>query len=163
MAFWGIDAMTMTQRGRPVAKLKSLDDNSHVATRIAQYEALSNGKGIQIAKQLVLAKIEGENWVLGKYGLKIPSMNIVRGVESLEVDGLKDARQKLTSFEGKMSEVYLREIFKLLPEKLRPAERQSFQAYDARAKAGAVIDGGIRDYQGVSRLSDIVIFCRASL
>jgi 4-hydroxy-4-methyl-2-oxoglutarate aldolase len=30
----------------------------------------------------------------------------------------------------------------------------------ARTKAGAVIDGGIRDYQGVSRLSDIVIFCR---
>jgi 4-hydroxy-4-methyl-2-oxoglutarate aldolase len=30
----------------------------------------------------------------------------------------------------------------------------------ARTKAGAVIDGAIRDYQGVSRLSDIAIFCR---
>jgi 4-hydroxy-4-methyl-2-oxoglutarate aldolase len=30
----------------------------------------------------------------------------------------------------------------------------------ARTRAGAVIDGGIRDYQGVSQLSDLAIFCR---
>jgi len=30
----------------------------------------------------------------------------------------------------------------------------------ARTKAGAVIDGGIRDFQGVSQLTDIAIFCR---
>lgn len=30
----------------------------------------------------------------------------------------------------------------------------------ARTKAGAVIDGGIRDFQGVSKLTDIAIFCR---
>ena len=34
-AFWGIDLLIMTQRGNPVAYLKSLDDDSHVATRIA--------------------------------------------------------------------------------------------------------------------------------
>lgn len=30
----------------------------------------------------------------------------------------------------------------------------------ARTKAGAVIDGGIRDFAGISRLTDCVIFCR---
>lgn len=30
----------------------------------------------------------------------------------------------------------------------------------AKTKAGAVIDGGIRDYQGVSKLKDVSIFCR---
>jgi CRISPR-associated protein Cas1 len=130
MGFWGIDVLVTTQRGRPVAMLRSLDDDSHVATRIAQYEALNNGKGIQIAKQLVLSKIDGQNWVLNKYGLRIPNMNIRQKVESLVSDNLKDARQRLTSFEGKMSEVYLREIFKLIPEKLRPTERKAFQAYD---------------------------------
>ena len=30
----------------------------------------------------------------------------------------------------------------------------------ARTRAGAVIDGGIRDYQGVSQLPDVAIFCR---
>ncbi len=30
----------------------------------------------------------------------------------------------------------------------------------ARTKAGAIIDGGIRDFQGVSQLTDVAIFCR---
>jgi len=30
----------------------------------------------------------------------------------------------------------------------------------AHTKAGAVIDGGIRDFQGIMKLPDIVIFCR---
>lgn len=30
----------------------------------------------------------------------------------------------------------------------------------AHTKAGAVIDGGIRDFQGIQELSDVVIFCR---
>lgn len=50
-AFWGIDLLILTQRGNPVAYLRSLDDDSHVKTRIAQYEALKNGKGVSIAKQ----------------------------------------------------------------------------------------------------------------
>jgi hypothetical protein len=36
MGFWDIDVMIMTQRGRPVAMLKSLDDDSHVKTRLCQ-------------------------------------------------------------------------------------------------------------------------------
>ena len=43
--------LILTQRGNPVACLKSLDDDSHVRTRIAQYEALKNGKGVSIAKR----------------------------------------------------------------------------------------------------------------
>ncbi|KYH42440.1 MAG: hypothetical protein AYL33_002540 [Candidatus Bathyarchaeota archaeon B63] len=33
-------------------------------------------------------------------------------------------------------------------------------ALQRRTKAGAVIDGGIRDFQGIMKLEDIVIFCR---
>jgi len=33
-------------------------------------------------------------------------------------------------------------------------------ALQARTRAGAVIDGGIRDFQGVSKLTDLAIFCR---
>ena len=70
MGFWGIDCLVLTRNGRPVAMLKSLDDDSHVETRIAQYEASSNGKAVQIAKQFVLGKIEGQNRVLEKYSFE---------------------------------------------------------------------------------------------
>ena len=70
MGFWGIDALIMTQKGKPVAMLKSLDDDSHVKTRICQYEALKDGRAFEIAKQFVKGKIEGQNIVLRKYGLR---------------------------------------------------------------------------------------------
>lgn len=54
LGFWDVDVLIMTQRGRPVAMLKGLDDDSHVETRIAQYEAIKSEKGIHIAKQPVL-------------------------------------------------------------------------------------------------------------
>jgi CRISPR/Cas system-associated endonuclease Cas1 len=38
--FWGIDCLFLTQKGKPVAMLRSLDDDSHVKTRVCQYEAL---------------------------------------------------------------------------------------------------------------------------
>jgi CRISPR/Cas system-associated endonuclease Cas1 len=60
----------MTRKNRVVAVLKNLEDDSHVKTRLCQYEALSNGKGIAIAKQFLISKIEGQNAVLKKYGLR---------------------------------------------------------------------------------------------
>ena len=64
LGFWDIDVMVMTQRGRPVAMLKSLDDDSHVKTRLCQYEAYKSEKGIKIAKQIVISKLEGQNQIL---------------------------------------------------------------------------------------------------
>ena len=36
LGFWDVDVLVMTQRGRPVATMKSLDDDSHVKTRLCQ-------------------------------------------------------------------------------------------------------------------------------
>jgi CRISPR/Cas system-associated endonuclease Cas1 len=36
LGFWGIDLLILTQKGNPVAVLRSLDDDSHVKTRISQ-------------------------------------------------------------------------------------------------------------------------------
>jgi len=54
LGFWEIDTLILTRRGKPVAVLKSLEYDSHVKTRLCQYEAYSNSKGIHIAKQIVL-------------------------------------------------------------------------------------------------------------
>ena len=55
LGFWGVDVMVMTQRGRPVAMMKSLDDDSHVKTRLCQYEAYNGEKRPYIAKQIMRA------------------------------------------------------------------------------------------------------------
>ena len=70
LGFWGIDCLVMTQRGHPVAVLKSLASDFHVETRIAQYEAIKSEKSLQIVKNIVLAKLQGQQEVLKKHGLR---------------------------------------------------------------------------------------------
>ena len=119
LGFWNIDVLITTQKGRPVAMLKSLDDDSHVQTRLCQYEALNNGKGIEIAKQFVIAKIEGQNQVLKKYGLRSDTSVKLR-VNAIETNDLNILRKRLLQIEGKFSQFYFNQIFQLFSEKLRP-------------------------------------------
>jgi CRISPR/Cas system-associated endonuclease Cas1 len=42
LGFWEIDCLILTQKGKPVAMLKGLQDDSHVETRVSQYEASKN-------------------------------------------------------------------------------------------------------------------------
>jgi CRISPR-associated protein Cas1 len=128
--FWGIDCLFLTQKGRPVAMLRSLDDDSHVNTRICQYEALSNGKDFVIAKQLVLAKLEGQNQVLSKYGLKRHDFSIIERVKNLKAESTSQFRTRLMSIEGHFSEKYFNQILSLIPESVRPDCRRTFKAYD---------------------------------
>ena len=69
LMLWNVDTYVMTRHNRVVGFLKNVEDDSHVKTRVSQYQALENGKGLKIAKEIVKAKIEGQNLVLRKYGL----------------------------------------------------------------------------------------------
>jgi CRISPR-associated protein Cas1 len=109
----------MTKRNRVVAVLKNLEDDSHVETRVAQYNALSNGKGDYVAKQIIKHKVESQNKVLTKYGLK------PIGISFEDLD-----KKKLLSIEAKSARVYFNQIFKLFPEKIRPEKRVGYKAYD---------------------------------
>jgi len=120
----------MTQRGRPVAMLKSLDDDSHVKTRLCQYEAYNSKKGIQIAKQFVISKLEGQNLVLRKYGLRNHGFRFKEKIENLDGESLDKIRAKLHGIEGRYSKRYFDQIFGLLPEPIRPESRKNFKAYD---------------------------------
>jgi CRISPR-associated protein Cas1 len=127
--FWDVDVVITTQRGRPVALLKGLDDDSHVKTRIAQYEALKDGKVFEIAKQIVKAKIEGQNFILKKYGLKTDTSIKLR-IDALENANLKSFKRKLMQIEAKFSQFYFKQILQLVPERIRPEGRRTYKAYD---------------------------------
>ena len=130
LGFWDIDVMVMTQRGRPVAMLKSLDDDSHVKTRLCQYEAYNSPKGIEIAKQFVISKLEGQNQVLKKYGLRTHGFSFKEKIENLEAESLDKIRARLHGIEGRYTKRYFDQIFSLLPEPIRPEHRKGFKAYD---------------------------------
>jgi len=131
MAFWGIDVLVTTRNDRPIAILKNLEDDSYVKTRISQYEALKNGKGILTAKRIVLAKALGQNQVLSKYGLRQHDIIGIReAIDKEESGDLASVRKRLTLIESWYSKHYFREIFQLFPQLLRPEKRHTFHAYD---------------------------------
>jgi CRISPR-associated protein Cas1 len=132
LGFWGIDALIVTQKGKPVAMLKSLDDDSHVKTRIAQYEALSNGKGLNIAKQVILGKIHGENLLLQKYGLRQHDLiSVKKKIDAIDTSDLKVLRRKLLSIEGRCADFYFQQILSLFPSSIpKSGKRRTFRAYD---------------------------------
>jgi CRISPR-associated protein Cas1 len=130
LGFWDVDVLIMTQRGRPVAMLRSLDDDSHIKTRIAQFEAVKDRRGLEIAKKIVLCKIQGQNQVLKKYGLRQLDFAMIERVKNLELDNLEQLRRKLSTYEGHCSNAYFQQIFSLFPESVRPENRKGFHAYD---------------------------------
>lgn len=129
--FWEIDVLIMTQKGMPVATLKSIDDDSHVETRIKQYQALDNGKGIEIAKQIILGKLKGQNEICRKYGLRQHDLFAIKTkLDEICKHDLNTARRKILALEGQTTDRYYEQIFKLLPETLRIAKRKTRFAYD---------------------------------
>jgi CRISPR-associated protein Cas1 len=129
-AFWGIDVILLTSRGNPVAVLHSLDNDSHVLTRIYQYETLKTVKALEIAKQFVLGKIRGQDQVLRKYGLRRNDYAVTEAISKLEANTLPMLQRQLNTIEGLCSKKYFQQLFGLLPEFLRPKNRTTFKAYD---------------------------------
>lgn len=120
LAQWNIETLICDFNGLPVAVLKNLDDDSHVKTRIAQYEASKSIKGLEIAKQIIRFKIEGQNRVLIKYGYDPYKLESLQGND----------RTRLLGIEGKHAQYYYPKIFELFPEKVRPERRETYKAYD---------------------------------
>jgi CRISPR/Cas system-associated endonuclease Cas1 len=90
---------------------------------------MKNGKGVQIAKQIVYSKIESQNVVLQKYGLEQHDLMMVKAkIQSLNSNNLKEIRKRLMPIEGKATEFYFHQIFQLLPKTLRVDKRKSWKA-----------------------------------
>ena len=129
-AFWGIDVIVLTSRGNPIAMLHSFDDDSHVLTRVYQYDAIMTDRGSEIAKQFVLGKLKGQDQVLSKYGLKRNDYKVFESINKLNAERLCVLQRKLNTIEGHCSRRYFQQIFGLLPEFLKANKRTTFKAYD---------------------------------
>jgi len=130
LGFWGINCLIMTGRGKPIAVVKNLEDDSHVKTRICQYEALKNGKGSKLAKTFILGKIQGQNELLKKYGLKRISFSVFEKIKKLDETDMRVLRRKLLYLEGSVAKFYFKQIFELFNASVKPSNRRTFKAYD---------------------------------
>ena len=131
LGFWDVDVLVLTARGRPVAVMKGLDDDSHVKTRLCQYDAHNGVKGMEIAKQLIIGKIAGQNVLLKKYGFETHDMDQIKHwIRGIRDKKLETLRPRLMQIEGTASKNYFRQLFELIPKDIRPNRRKSWKAYD---------------------------------
>ncbi len=133
--FWNIDVMILSASGKPVAIIKALDDFSHVKTRLCQYEAYKNRKGVEIAKALIIGKVEAQSQILRKYNLEgFETLDIPRKeeIKLLYAENVDKIRNKLHGIEAKYSQHYFQQIISLFPKYLRKdwKKRQGYKAYD---------------------------------
>jgi len=123
---WKISVLFTRWNGEPLGMIKALDDDSHVKTRLCQYESVKNCLGLEIAKKIVYAKLKGQNEVLKKYGFRqFDLMRIKEGIEKAE------DRQTLLTLEGHAGLRYFKDIFSLFPEWLRVEHRRTQGTFDA--------------------------------
>lgn len=128
---WKVSMVVTRWNGEPVGILKALDDDSHIKTRLGQYESVSNGLGIDIAKKIVYAKLEGQNKVLRKYGFRQHDLFGIRNrINNVEESNLVAVRKRLLGIEGAPSKRYFKEVFLLFPLWLRCKYRRAKGAYD---------------------------------
>jgi CRISP-associated protein Cas1 len=66
---------------------------------------------------------------LKKYGLKTDTSVKLR-IDAIKAGDLASFRRKLMQIEAKFSQFYFKQIFQLIPERIRPEGRKTFKAYD---------------------------------
>jgi len=131
-SIYGIKTLVTSQSGRPLGVLLPLNYDSHVKTRIKQYEAYSNQVGVQIAKTIAKAKIEAQASLLEKHKIDCDPQRkrSLEKLEKLEAKSVDQIRTKIHSIEGHFGKFYFREIIKLFPKNLQTRIRHSYKAVD---------------------------------
>jgi len=131
-SIYGIKTLVTSQSGRPLGVLLPLNYDSHVQTRIKQYEAYSNRVGVQIAKTIAKSKIEAQASLLEKHEIYCEG-HIKRALDKLEklqANSIDQIRTKLHSIEGHFGKFYFKELIKLFPRELQTRVRHSYKAVD---------------------------------
>ncbi len=131
-SIYGIKTLVTSQSGRPLGVLLPLNYDSHVKTRIKQYEAYSNPTGVEIAKTIVKAKIEAQALLLEKYGIQCTNQRngTLMNLQKIKANSVKEIRTKIHGIEGHFGKFYFNELIKLFPKEFRPHIRYSYKAVD---------------------------------
>ena len=103
----------------------------HVETRVKQYQAHNNEKGLLIAKAILKAKIITQASLLDRYDVGFDSQPYLRKIERMKMQAGEKARTALFSIEGEFSQRYIKQLVKLFPKGLQTDVRESYGATGA--------------------------------
>jgi CRISPR-associated protein Cas1 len=134
-SLYNVDVTFTMHNGKPLCFLHSIKDNGNVKTRLNQLKAYDSRKGLEIAKSVLLQKIENENNLLKHLDLKpyeqnkrVPSPSEIARIEAEKLT--QNLRLKLTHIEENYSVWFYAQVLHLFPKWLRVSNRIKRNATD---------------------------------
>lgn len=123
LARQGVDVVVLGPGGEPCARLYPPVINKTVSTRVAQYRAMLDGRGLEAVRSIVEAKLRNQAAVL-RYAAKSrreewPALEAERVLEVAdEVRSARPDPAALMELEARGARVYWRAVARLLPPEL---------------------------------------------
>ena len=131
-ASYDIPVFVLSRTGKLLSSNYPFNENgeARVKTRLAQYESLNNGKGKEIAKKIILAKIENQKAFLRQYGFSTVKLEVQNRIERMKIDDFQEFRMHINNLEARCSKWYFKAYVKLLPRIWQPQKRMKYKAKD---------------------------------
>lgn len=128
-SFYSVNVVIVGKTGKPLSMMMPLSIDKRVKTRLKQYEAYNNHKGVIIAKEILRTRIQSQHNLINKHNLD-PSRIKAQAIDRLDVDNktIDQVRSRLTGIEGKNSEQYFKQYWKLFSKYLKPKKREKYKA-----------------------------------
>ena len=127
----GTDLVITTPTGRPVARLIPARAGGTARNRYEQYKSLEDGRGIEIARAVIVGKIRNQASNLSYYSkarrmdeklssdLYDAAQQLKKEMEELETEefqGMEDARRRIMARESRCADIYWEKISLIMDE-----------------------------------------------
>jgi len=129
-SIYNVNLMMVSNTGRPLSMMLPLTTNTNVKTRIKQYEAYYNSKGVEIAKAILNAKINNQIALLERLGFNGRKLNLVEKISKIDGEKIDEIRPRLMWIESRYSKVYFRHLKTLFPDFMQTPRRMKHNAED---------------------------------
>jgi CRISPR-associated protein Cas1 len=130
-SIYNVNLVMSSNTGRPLSMMLPLTSSAHVRTRIKQYEAYYNPKGVEIARAILKAKIQNQIALLERHGFDghklAPLLEKLSEIKGQRID---DTRPRFLQVEGRCSAVYFNHLKALFPSFLQAPKRMKYKAED---------------------------------
>jgi len=130
LAQYGVETAIVSKTGRLVATIVPAGDDARADTRLKQYEAYFNRKGVEIAQSFAEKRVVSEVSVMEKHDMNPSRLEEWLPRIHFEGDRVDDVRVNIQALEGRCTQEYFRQYFKLFPDFLKTRNRYRRGAVD---------------------------------
>lgn len=130
LATYGVETAIVSKTGKLVATIVPADYEARSETRLKQYEAYFSRKGVEIAQGFACARVESEISFMEKHDMNTSRIEKWLPRINFEGNSVDEVRVNIQGLEGRCTQEYFKQYFKLFPNFLNTKTRHQRGAKD---------------------------------